>query len=107
MRKRIYIFGPPEGTFAVCERLYILGFAPYNPWNDVIAVKKLKRYNELVNVSKEWLAVSEAVFLAPGFEKAGEGTLSGIAFAKELGIPIFTHIDNLLRWQREKEELVR
>ena len=106
MRKRVYVFGPSENTIATCKHLYALGFAPYNPWNDIAVIKKLERRDELFDISKEWLIVSEAVFLTSGFEKTNESMLSEITLAKELGIPIFTHIDNLLKWQREREGMM-
>lgn len=78
------------------------GFAPFSPWLDYtfgimedISVEEFKAY------SMEWLMVSEAVLLVPGWEES-EGTKAEIAEAKRLGIPIFESFISLLHWGKQE-----
>ena len=76
-----------------CAELFQLGFSPFCPWHDAafiidnpdafFTVEQFYRY------SIEWLKVSDAVLLLPGW-KLSKGTLAEIKIAEELGIPIFT-----------------
>lgn len=76
-----------------CAELFHLGFSPFCPWHDAafiidnpsadFTVEQFYRY------SIEWLKVSDAVLLLPGW-KLSKGTLAEIKIAEELGIPIFT-----------------
>lgn len=82
-----------------CAELFHLGFSPFCPWHDAafiidnpsadFTVEQFYRY------SIEWLKVSDAVLLLPGW-KLSKGTLAEIKIAEELGIPIFTDLQNLV-----------
>lgn len=84
------------------------GFDPFVPafdhsfwWvmqeSEFITEAMIKRY------SKSWLEVCDAMVLTPGWQKS-PGTLVEIERAKELGIPVFKSLDELIEYVEEKNE---
>lgn len=113
--KRIYVAGPYSADNVldvlrnigrgedICTRLFDLGFAPYDPWHDRKYVMNNPNGNFTVHKfqdnSMEWLEVSDAVLLVEGWESS-KGTLVEIERAKELGIPVFYNVYELLVWAK-------
>lgn len=90
-----------------CADLFAMGFAPFCPWHD----KSYVMFNwsmdftvqQFYDFSIAWLKVSDAMFLVPGWE-GSKGTLKEIEVAKELGIPIFNRICDLVQWKESFSE---
>ena len=111
--KRIYIAGPysadnvmdvlhniRRGT-ELSYKVFTLGFAPFCPWLDFHYVlmdhdNKLT-INDFYQYSIAWLKVSDAVILAPGWGKS-KGTLEEIRIAKDMGIPVFKNVAELINF---------
>jgi len=87
----------------VSAELFLLGFAPFCPWHDKSYVILNWRLNYTVqqfyDYSIAWLEVSDAMFLVEGWEDS-KGTLKEIEIAKELGIPVFENICDLVDWDK-------
>lgn len=113
--KRVYVAGPYSADNVldvlknigkgekVCAELFHLGYAPFCPWHDKSYVTD-RPYSDFTveqfyQFSMAWLEVSDAVFVIPGWEKS-KGTLMEIERAKELNIPIFYHMMNLIEWSK-------
>ncbi len=77
-----------------------LGFAVFVPFLDLLEVLQAgdMNYENVFNNSAEWLKVSDAVFLVPGWETS-KGTLREIEIAEENNIPVFENIDKLREWK--------
>ena len=111
--KRIYVAGPYSADNVldvlknigrgekVCAELFSLGFAPFCPWHDKSYVTDMPESNFTVKLfydfSMAWLEVSDAVLLIQGWEES-KGTLAEIGRAKELGIPVFVNIKDVINW---------
>ena len=74
------------------------GFSVYVPANDFLEgiVDGSFEYTDYFNNGQEWLKVSQAMFLTPGWESS-MGTLREIEVAASLEIPTFKDIDKLIR----------
>lgn len=123
---RVYIAGllTPRGTWSknlaidhlINERKNVragldalfAGFDPFVPafdhkfwWvmreGEVITEAMIKRF------SKSWLEVCDAVVLTPKWRKSS-GTLAEIELAKELGIPVFNTLEDLIEYVEDNEE---
>jgi len=78
----------------------LAGFSPYSPWLDYQFMLSLREGEELhvddfYRYSSDWLKVSNAVLLVPGWENS-KGTIEELRIAKELNIPIFNSLAELL-----------
>jgi len=73
------------------------GFSVYVPGNDFLEglVAGNFEYSEYFNNSQPWLAVSDAVFLTPGWEDSA-GTKREIEYANLLGIPVFENLNEMM-----------
>ena len=109
--KRIYIAGAysADNVITVLDnmregmrfatKVFLIGYSPFCPWLD-FHFQLMLHDNERLSVedyykySIDWLEVSDAILLVPGWEKS-KGTLSEIRKGKELNIPIFYNIDEL------------
>lgn len=82
------------------------GMAPFCPWHDKSFVMDLWHttfsVEQFYDYSITWLKVCDCMFLVPEY-KNSKGTLKEIEIAKEMGIPIFTDIQEMYRW-RDKNE---
>jgi hypothetical protein len=72
------------------------GYSVYVPGNDFLEglVDGNFGYDDFFDNSQPWIAVSDAIFLVPGWE-ASTGTKREIEYAKGLGIPVFDNIDTM------------
>lgn len=81
--------------------LLLAGYSPYCPWLDYQYMLMLRDNEELhvddfYRYSIDWLLVSGAVLLVPGWENS-KGTIEEIRIAKENGIPIFDNLNELVK----------
>lgn len=106
-RIRIYIAGPmTKGDRAtnyakglVADgRLIGLGFATYLPHHSFISnAFHGHHYEEWMDNDFSWIRVVDAIFRLPG---KSPGADREVAFAKELGIPVFQNLPSLLKWAK-------
>ena len=86
----------------------LAGYSPFIPWLDYNVFLQL-RENELISLdaiqshSMEWLIVSDAVLLVPGWDNS-KGTEAEIVKAAELKIPIFTSLGSMKEYFEIMEE---
>jgi hypothetical protein len=116
MMKRVYVAGPysADNVLDVLRNigrgekmaaiLFREGFAPFCPWHDKSYVMDMPdrdfTVEQFYDFSMAWLDVSEAVFLLPNWHKS-KGTLSEVERAKELGLPFFHTLADIIRWRDE------
>lgn len=79
------------------------GFAPFVPWFDFHFQLMLQDDEELevenyYNYSMEWLKVSNAILVLSGYTSS-VGTLTEIAMAEMLKIPVFYSLEALKEWK--------
>ena len=90
-----------------CAKLFMMGFAPFNPWADREYVfqnwDKEFTVEMFYDYSIKWLEVSDAVFLVPGWNSS-KGVALELKKAEELHIPIFMDFESLLQWGRENKQ---
>lgn len=83
----------------MATKVLLAGYSPFCPWLD-FHFQLMLRDGETLTVddyyrySLAWLERSDAVLVMPNSEHS-KGTQAEIAKAKELGIPIFQHIEDL------------
>jgi len=107
MKKRIYIAGKLNDMavdylnnvhkmMTVAEEVRLAGYSVFVPAIDLLMGIKFgyTSYEDYFENSQSWLAVSDAVFLVPGWDDS-EGTKKEISLARELGIPIFANIKGM------------
>lgn len=82
-------------------RVLMAGYAPFCPWTDY-HYRLMQREGEEVtrqmyhDQAIAWLEVSDAVMVMPNSETS-TGTQAEIARAKELGIPVFYSLEELIK----------
>jgi len=82
-------------------KLFMLGYSHFCPWHDKEYV--FANWSEEISVGKfykysiDWLAVSDIVFVVPGWEKS-QGTKAEITKARELNIPVVYSLKELQEW---------
>ena len=80
-------------------KVFLKGFAPFCPWND-LHFQLMLREGEVLDVqqyydySMAFLERSDIVFVTPNWEES-KGTIAEIARAEELGIPVVYSIEDL------------
>lgn len=112
MRKRVYVAGSysADNVLKILNNIKIgtrksvdvllAGYAPFCPWldhqfqfylkeNETLAIEDYYEY------SMAWLEVSDAVLVLPNYENS-KGTIAEIERAKELGIPVFYSLEELM-----------
>jgi len=85
------------------EKVRKLGFAVFVPGIDFLQGVVLGNwdYRDYFDNSQPWLEVSDAIFLAPGWESS-EGTKKEIDRAKENHIPVFSELKDLENYFNNK-----
>lgn len=83
----------------LATEVLLAGYAPYVPWFDYHFELQCREGEEIplqtyYDYSIEWLKVSDAVLLVPGWEESN-GTIEEIKKARELGIPVYDSLDKL------------
>ena len=79
-------------------RVFLMGHAPFCPWHDKDYV--LRNWDLWLSVdmfyrySLAWLEVSDGMLVIPGWE-GSRGTIDEIAFAHEMGIPVYWSLEDL------------
>jgi hypothetical protein len=87
-------------------RVMLEGFSPFSPWLDY-HFQLMLRGDERLTVpdyykySMRWLEVSDAVLLVPGWESS-KGTLKELQRARELDIPVFYYLTELLEYVKNE-----
>lgn len=105
-RKRVFISGPySQGDVIVnirnaimaADDLLMQDFAPYCPhltaWQHLI---RPHAYEEWLDLDAEWLRVCDAVLRLDG---ASSGADRETLLARDLGIPIFHSVTEVVRWR--------
>jgi len=79
-----------------------LGCAVYVPCLDLLEllINPDLEFENLFNNSFEWVKVSDAVFLTPGWETS-KGTEMEIELAHKLNIPVFDKLEDLRKWLKQ------
>jgi len=98
-----YLINISDLVDASLEVLYA-GYTPFCPALDFLYfIKMRKRITEAIikRISKDWLEVSDALLLTPGWEKS-PGTLAEIKYAKSLDIPVFETLEELAKYDEQK-----
>ena len=103
IRPRIYISGPIskgdknhnlKQSFDAQERLIRAGFSPLNPMlTMLLPCEQFIEHQVWIDVDLPWVAMSDAVLRLPG-ESAGAD--QECDYADELGIPIYTKLEELI-----------
>jgi len=76
------------------------GFSVYCPWADALLhFQQEFTLEECYDYSMPWLEASDAVLVVRENWEQSRGTQAELARAKELGIPIFWNIADLLYWR--------
>lgn len=110
MRPKVYIAGKISDYgvkhlsnmskfFDMQDRLIRLGFAPLNPAADFMLGLRHDdyTYNMYFDPNAEWLKVSDAVLVLPGWETS-EGAKREIKIAEKFCIPVFYDVISLIKW---------
>ena len=81
------------------------GFAPFCPWLDfefgLLADLPIETYYAY---SMAWLMASDAVIVQPVGADASVGTQAELSVARDMNIPIFYSLDDLIAWRDLEEE---
>jgi len=79
------------------EAVRLAGFSVFIPAIDLLCGIKhgYNDYHQYFDNGQPWLMASDAVFLTPGWETS-KGTAAEVATAKELGIPVFSELSELI-----------
>ena len=111
---RIYVAGPytaptPTEMFdnmrrgmRLATKLLLKGHSPFCPFLDYHFQLQLREPKEVLTVedyyrySLDWLEVSDAVILLPGYERS-VGTVKEIERANKLQIPVYSCYKNFVR----------
>lgn len=96
----IEVFNNMRKGMRLSTEVLLEGFAPFCPWLDYHFLLLLKeeenlKVEDFYEYSLAWLMVSDALLLVPGWENS-KGTLEEIKRAKEINIPIFNSLDELV-----------
>ena len=113
--KRIYVAGNYSANNIIdclknigkgqqaCATLFTLGYYPFCPWHDksYIIDNPYLEFNveQFHQHSLAWLEVSDALYVISGKGKGG-GVDAEIKRAKELGIPVFYEMENLICFEK-------
>jgi hypothetical protein len=110
VQKRVYIAGALNAPTAEylqnvsrmenwALQVQALGCAVYVPCEDILRgiLHGQMNYEDYFKGSQEWLKVSEAVFLVPGWENS-KGTKREIRLARKLHIPVFKDLEKLKKF---------
>lgn len=81
--------------------IFLLGFTPFCPFLDYQYWFQLREGEEITEkmikaLSMDWLEVSDAVLVTHPY-RASRGTIAEIERARELDIPVFYNVDDLIR----------
>lgn len=100
------------------EEVREAGFSVFIPAIDLLCGIKhgYNDYHDYFDNGQPWLMAADAVFLVPGWETS-EGTKNEIKTAKELGIPVFDNLTEMIdldtegvlqrRFENEVTETIR
>ena len=111
--KRIYLAGAYSGNnvlgtlnnirkgIRLATEVLLTGFSPFVPWFDFYFQLMLRENEHLTieqyyNYCIEWLKVSDAILLVPGWENS-KGTKAEINLAHKLNIPIYYELMDLIK----------
>jgi hypothetical protein len=109
---KVYVAGPISGvdvlhTLANIDhgetwtaKVFQLGFSPFPVFSDhtfVQRVRPIPAIRDVYQYSLAWLAVADAVFLIPGWEKS-TGALAEKREAEALSLPIFIDLVDMCAW---------
>lgn len=86
----------------------LAGFSPFSPWLDyhfqlMLRADERLTVDDYYKYSMRWLEVSDAVLLVDGWESS-KGTLKELQRARELNIPVFYYLSELLRYINEENK---
>jgi len=113
--KRVYVAGAYSASDVVtvldnmregmrlATEVFLAGFAPFCPHLDYHYQLMLQGHEQLVvddyyRYSMAWLEAADAVLVGQWRLRTSHGTRKEIHRAKELGIPVFYSIKDLIEW---------
>ncbi len=99
-----YLMNISDNVDASLE-VFFTGYTPFCPALDFLFfIKSRERITEAMikRFSKDWLEVCDAVVLTPDWKKS-TGTVAEIKRAKELGIPVFETLEELIEYDEQEE----
>ena len=112
---KVYVAGPYSANNVIdvlknigrgekaCAKLFVNGFAPFCPWHDKSFVTDNSEYDftveQFYDYSLAWLKVSDLMLVLDGW-KDSKGTLEEMKVAKELNIPIFFDIEEVIECKK-------
>lgn len=98
------VLGNISRGIKLCKDLFLLGYAPFCPWLDhqyVLQMSDWERKKLTVpmfwNYSMAWLEVSDCMLVIPERIEESKGVQAEIARARELNIPVYYGLPELLR----------
>lgn len=116
--KRVYVAGAYNASNIVdalenmrkgmraSTEVFLAGFAPFVPWFDYHFNLMLQEGEKLTiqdyyNYSIAWLKVSDIMLVVEGWENS-KGTKKEIEVAKEIGIPIYYRLEQMIHEETMK-----
>lgn len=98
----------------LCKDLFLMGYAPFCPWLDHQYVlhmtddeRKALTVPMFHEYSMAWLEVSDCVVVIPDRIASSRGVQAELAKARELGMPIFYSIEEMLDYEHRLSEVFR
>lgn len=91
-----------RNSMTLADTIIDAGLAVFNPLlSHFQHILHPRQYAEWLEIDKQWLYACDCVFRAGGESSGADGE---VELAMEIGIPVFTQLNELLTWVREVSE---